>query len=96
MVFYLSEELVRRGHKVTLFASGDSETSAELVSVCKEALRLSQQPHDPLALHFAMVSQVLDRADDFDVVPFHTDYLHIPFLRERKELQLTAMLIRIG
>src|SRR5882762_8724945 len=88
VVSYLSEELVRRGHDVTLFASGDSATSADLVSGCSEALRLSQCFRDPLAVHFAMLAEVADRANDFDLIHFHTDYLHFPFFRSSNVFQL--------
>jgi glycosyltransferase involved in cell wall biosynthesis len=91
VVSYLSEELVRLGHDVTLFASGDSITSAHLVSGCCEALRLSQPGGDPLALHFAMMAKVLDRAKDFDLIHFHTDYLHFPFFRKSNVFQLTTL-----
>jgi glycosyltransferase involved in cell wall biosynthesis len=75
IVSYLTEELVAAGHDVTLFASGDSRTSARLVTGCARALRLANCA-DPLAPHLAMVEQVARRARDFDVVHFHIDYLH--------------------
>jgi glycosyltransferase involved in cell wall biosynthesis len=77
IVSYLTEELVAAGHDVTLFASGDSRTSARLVARCARALRLASCV-DPLALHLAMVEHVARRARDFDVVHFHIDYLHFP------------------
>ena len=61
VVAYLTEELVRLGHQVTLFASGDSNTSATLVTACREALRLSTC-RDHLAPHLGMVEQVAARA----------------------------------
>ena len=79
------------GHEVTLFASGDSKTSAKLVSGSDEALRLSRQHHDPLALHYAMIAQVLDCADRFDLIHFHTDYLHFPFFRAKNAFHLTTL-----
>jgi glycosyltransferase involved in cell wall biosynthesis len=91
VVSYLSEELVRLGHEVTLFASGDSRTSAQLVSGCAEALRLSRECQDPLARHFAMLAQVVDRSAEFDLIHFHTDYLQFPFLRNRNVFQLTTL-----
>jgi glycosyltransferase involved in cell wall biosynthesis len=81
VVSYLTEELVRQGHDVTLFATGDSETSAELVSGCERALRLSQTCRDPLAYHTILLDQVLARADEFDIIHFHTDYSHFPATR---------------
>ena len=91
VVSYLSEELVRLGHDVTLFASGDSKTSADLVLGCGEALRLRRDCREPVAVHFAMLAKVADRAQDFDVIHFHTDYLHFPFFRGSDAFQLTTM-----
>ena len=87
VVSYLTEELVRQGHDVTLFASGDSQTRARLESVCDSALRLTRCA-DPLAHHILMLDQVLDRAPEFDVLHFHTDYVHFPATRH---LQLPAV-----
>src|SRR5713226_5857493 len=78
VVFYLTEELIRQGHKVTLFASGDSTTSATLVAPCARALRLDPDCQDPLAYHIIMLDEVFCRADDFDLIHFHVDYLHFP------------------
>ncbi len=79
MVSYLTEELVRQGHDVTLFASGDSITAAELVAPCDRALRLDPDCRDSLSYHIIMLDEVFRRADDFDVIHFHIDYLHFPF-----------------
>ena len=76
VVSYLTEELVRQGHDVTLFASGDSITAAELVAPCERALRLDPDCRDPLAYHMIMLDQVYRRASEFDVIHFHIDYLH--------------------
>jgi glycosyltransferase involved in cell wall biosynthesis len=81
IVSYLTEELVRQGHEVTLFASGDSQTSAELVAGSKRALRLSNGLRDPVLQHLLMLEQLRDRRDDFDVIHFHIDLLQFPFLR---------------
>jgi glycosyltransferase involved in cell wall biosynthesis len=81
IVSYLTEELVRRGHEVTLFASGDSVTSAELVPCCEEALRLSATVRDPLPYQMLQLEKVRQRADEFDVLHFHTDLLHFPLIR---------------
>src|SRR5690606_40821036 len=70
VVYYLTEELVRAGHEVTLFASGDSCTSARLRAICPNALRLARCI-DPLPHHILMVEKVLQEADDFDVIHFH-------------------------
>jgi len=81
IVSYLTEELVRQGHEVTLFASGDSQTSAELVAGSKAALRLSNGLRDPVLQHLLMLEQLRDRSEDFDVIHFHIDLLQFPFLR---------------
>src|ERR1700739_2269006 len=80
VVSYLTEELVRLGHEVTLFASGDSVTSAHLERVCPKALRLTRCA-DPLAHHVVMLDKVLARAGEFDILHFHTDYAHFPVTR---------------
>jgi len=74
IVSFLTEELVRLGHDVTLFASGDSETSAELDSVWPRALRLDTNIRDVAALHAAMLEKVAKRAAEFDLLHFHVDY----------------------
>jgi glycosyltransferase involved in cell wall biosynthesis len=79
VVSYLTEELVRRGHEVTLFASGDSETAARLVPCSERALRLAGCPNSlSLAHHMVQLDQVARRAADFDLVHFHIDYIHFP------------------
>ena len=78
VVSYLTEELVRQGHDVTLFASGDSVTSARLVPACREALRLDKKCVDKLALHIVMMEMVGREAHRFDVIHYHIDYLHFP------------------
>lgn len=84
VVSWLTEELVRLGHQVTLFASGDSMTTAELVACCPESLRLYSGSIDHLAHHVAMLERVAKRKNDFDLVHFHVDYLHYPVsVRER-------------
>lgn len=81
VVSYLTEELVRLGHEVTLFASGDSHTRARLQAPCDRALRLDPTCHDPLAPHIRMLGQVYQRAQEFDVIHCHTDYLSLPLAR---------------
>ncbi|WP_119271432.1 glycosyltransferase family 4 protein [Taklimakanibacter deserti] len=78
---FLTEELVRQGHEVTLFASGDSQTAAELVPGSKAALRLSSNRRDPVLHHLLMLEKLRDRCRDFDVIHFHLDLLQFPFLR---------------
>ena len=82
IVSYLTEELVRQGHDVTLFASGDSLTQAALVSSCDVALRLGVRMRDPLPYYMMMLDDVFARAGDFDILHFHIDMMHYPLLRQ--------------
>jgi glycosyltransferase involved in cell wall biosynthesis len=91
VVSYLTEELVRLGHKVTLFASGDSLTSARLESGCPRALRLTRSCTDPLAHHTVMLDKVLSRAIEFDILHFHTDYTHFPATRNLQLPTVTTL-----
>jgi glycosyltransferase involved in cell wall biosynthesis len=91
IVSYLTEELVRQGHDVTLYASGDSVTSAHLVSAWPNSLRLDSKCVDQLAHHVAMLEQVLRDAPAFDVIHYHTDYLHFPFVRRGEICHLTTL-----
>jgi|1186.fasta_scaffold160388_1 glycosyltransferase involved in cell wall biosynthesis len=81
VVSNLTEELVRLGHNVTLFASGDSVTSAALVSCATVALRLDPQVIDPIPYYMLMLDRVRQQAADFDILHFHIDYLHFPLFR---------------
>ena len=74
VVYWVTEELVALGHDVTLFASGDSHTSARLEPFWPRALRLDGAVRDPNALHMAMLEQVRRRVDEFDILHFHLDY----------------------
>lgn len=74
VVSYLTEELVKEGHEVALFASGDSKTSADLVPVCESSLRLETRCVDPVAFHMVMIEEVLKRQDRFDIIHSHIDY----------------------
>jgi len=76
IVAYLTEELVRLGHKVTLFASGDSVTSAELVPVCRRSFRQNKRAKDYLSREVLLMDHVMQRAGEFDVIHFHTSCLH--------------------
>ena len=91
VIAYLCDELVRQGHTVTLFASGDSQTRAELVPLCEQALRLSKQLRDPLALHFLMIEQVAQRSHEFDVVHYHVAPLHFSVARRLRVAHLTTL-----
>ncbi len=91
VVSYLTEELVRQGHAVTLFASGDSVTSAELAPICPAALRLDKQCIDQFAHHVVMVEQVFKAIESFDVIHFHIDYLHFPLSRRYRANHVTTL-----
>ncbi|MGH9400764.1 MAG: glycosyltransferase family 4 protein [Terriglobia bacterium] len=91
VVSYLTEELVRQGHEVTLFASGDSETQARLISPCRQSLRLDSHCVDQMAHHILLIEQVLKYARGFDLVHFHIDYLHFPTSRRENIPQITTL-----
>jgi glycosyltransferase involved in cell wall biosynthesis len=91
VVSYLTEHLVDLGHDVTLFASGDSVTSAELVPCSERALRLDPRVTDALPYHMAMLEQVMRRADEFDALHFHIDLMHAPVVREIAQRTLTTL-----
>ena len=88
---YLTEELVRQGHQVTLFASGDSKTSAELVPIVPRALRLDRNYINPEVFHLLLIEKVYQRAADFDVIHFHLDALHFPLTRRMGRATVTTM-----
>ena len=91
VVSYLAEELVALGHRVTLYATADSVTSAELRPMWPRGLRLDAGCRDPLAPHFAMLHDVVESADEFDIVHFHIDYLHFPVSRLLRLAALTTL-----
>ena len=91
VVSWLTEELVRLGHEVTLFASGDSLTAARLVPACKKALRLDSNCVDPLAHHVVMLDQVFREKGNFDLVHFHIDYWHFPLSRHEQVAHVTTL-----
>lgn len=91
VVSYLTEELVRQGQEVTLFASGDSETAARLVASSRGALRLDPGVRDGLPYHVMMLDAVRRRAHEFDVIHFHTDYLHFPLFRDMADRTVTTL-----
>jgi glycosyltransferase involved in cell wall biosynthesis len=91
VVSYLTEELARQGHAVTLFASGDSVTRARLVAPTPRALRLDPDSIDHMAHHVLLLEQVFQRADEFDIIHFHIDYLHFPLSRRAWTPHLTTL-----
>jgi glycosyltransferase involved in cell wall biosynthesis len=82
IVSYLTEELVRLGHDVTLFASGDSLTTAELVPASAKALRLNPDVRDPIPHELILLEHVRQRAHEFDILHFHIDLIHFPLIRD--------------
>ncbi len=91
VVSYLTEELVRQGHEVTLFASGDSETKARLVAACPRSLRLDKHCIDQLAHHIVMLERVFQQASEFDIVHFHVDYLPFSLSRRQQITHVTTL-----
>ena len=91
VVAYLVDELVRLGHDVTLFASGDSHTRARLIPLCDRALRLCTNHRDSLSLHFLMLERVAALADEFDVIHFHIAPLHFPLARRLRVPHITTL-----
>src|SRR5215831_20338106 len=91
VVSWLTEELVREGHDVTLFASGDSLTSANLVPCCPASLRTTKTCKDTLPHHLIMLEQLVQRRHEFDVIHFHVDYLHFPLSRMAEMCQITTL-----
>jgi len=91
IVSYLTEELVARGHEVTLFASGDSITSADLVPCSTQALRLDAAVSDVIPYYMLILDKVRSRAAEFDVLHFHIDYFHFPIFRHLPTSSLTTL-----
>ena len=81
VVSYLTEELVAQGHEVTLFASGDLITAADLVACCTQALRLDPAVRDIVPYYMLMLDKVRCQAERFDVLHFHIDHFHFPIFR---------------
>jgi glycosyltransferase involved in cell wall biosynthesis len=91
VVSYLTEELVALGHDVTLFASGDSQTRARLVSAYPEALRLAKAPIDDVAVSALALELVMREADQFDLIHAHLDYQHLSLFRRSGTPTLTTL-----
>jgi glycosyltransferase involved in cell wall biosynthesis len=91
VVSYLTEELVGLGHDVTLFASGDSITSARLISCANTALRLEPNVMDPIPYYMLMLDRARRGAAEFDIIHFHIDYLHFPLFRYRAASTVTTL-----
>jgi glycosyltransferase involved in cell wall biosynthesis len=91
VVSWLTEELVDQGHDVTLFATGDSRTTARLHAIAPQGLRLGEECRDPAAWHVAMLHDVAERAAQFDLVHFHLDHAHFPLVRAARLKALTTL-----
>src|SRR5258705_9824585 len=91
IVSYLTEELVRMGHEVTLFASGDSITSAQLVGCVPTAIRLDANIHDSIPYYMLMLDRVRDAAEDFDILHFHIDQFHFPLFKSMANRTVTTL-----
>src|SRR4249919_87555 len=91
IVSYLTVELVRMGHEVTLFASGDSITSAQLVGCVPTAIRLDANIHDPIPYYMLMLDRVRDAAEKFDILHFHIDQFHFPLFKSMAGRTVTTL-----
>ena len=91
VVSWLTEELVSLGHDVTLFASGDSRTSAKLEAMWPRALRLDDTVRDPMALHISMLERVRRQARKFDILHFHLDYFPFSVFSRQSTPFVTTM-----
>ncbi|MDG2528559.1 glycosyltransferase family 4 protein [Caulobacter endophyticus] len=92
VVAHLTDALVDLGHEVTLFASAEARTKADLVVVRDQAIRLDPAPlKSDLAAHIAMLAEVRRRAAEFDVIHFHTDMIHFPLFEGMAEKTLTTL-----
>ena len=91
VVSYLTEELVRQGHDVTLFASGDSVTRARLIAPCRRSLRLDKSCIDQMAHHVVQLEKVFREASQFDIIHSHLDYLPFPLARRQRIPVVTTL-----
>ena len=88
---YLTEALVKQGHDVTLFASGQSITTAKLVPCCAQALRLNPTVRDPIPYYMVMLDKVRKMASKFDVLHFHIDQFHFPIFNQLAHRTVTTL-----
>jgi glycosyltransferase involved in cell wall biosynthesis len=91
VVSFLTEELVRQGHEVTLFASADSRTSAKLVSCCRTAVRLDESVNDHVPYTLLMLDRVRECADQFDILHFHIELQHFPLFQDIASRTVTTL-----
>jgi glycosyltransferase involved in cell wall biosynthesis len=91
IVSYLTDELTRLGHEVSLFASADSITAAKLVGCASTALRLDRNVRDPIPYYMLMLDRVRELAEDFDILHFHIDQFHFPLFRRMADRTVTTL-----
>lgn len=94
VVGILTDELVAQGHEVTLFASGDSDTKAELIAACPKSLRLAETGpfrDFTVAVYMKMMMDILHRADEYDVIHFHTGFYHLPTFYPHRRKSITTV-----
>ncbi len=91
VVHWLTEELVTQGHQVTLFASGDSRTKAELSPSIQRALRLGRPRQDPFVAYATLLADLADKADEFDAIHCHIDWVHLPLFKQCTTPFLTSL-----
>jgi len=91
IVSYLTEELVRAGHDVTLFGSGHSITSARLIAPTRRSLRKNERCKDPMAREVILIDHVVEHAREFEVIHFHTGYLHFAVARHLPVPHVTTL-----
>ena len=91
IVSYLTEELVGAGHDVTLFASGDSVTSARLIASCERSLRKNLRCKDFVAREVLLTDHLIEHVHEFDLIHFHTGYLHFPICRYLRIPHITTL-----
>jgi glycosyltransferase involved in cell wall biosynthesis len=91
IVSYLADELVQLGHEVTVFASADSITAAELVGCASIALRLDHNVRDPIPYYMLMLDRVRKLADEFDILHFHIEQLHFPLFHQMADRTVTTL-----
>jgi len=91
IVSYVTDELVRLGHDVTLFASGDSVSTATLVPCAAMALRLDSNVRDFIPYYMLMLDRVRELADEFDILHFHIDQFHFPLFRPIAHRTVTTL-----
>jgi len=91
IVSYLTESLVAEGHDVTLFASGDSRTRADLYATLPQSIRLSPEKHDATVCQLLQLQDVIKLANRFDIIHFHTDFFHFPVFRQIQLPHVTTL-----